>query len=334
MKKKNLLALLLALTMLAVLFTGCGASSYKYATEDSAAEAPAYPMEETVVEEEMATMDMEAAVQYSTAGGTSEEGKTKMEAQEVETFAEKIIYSGHSYMETTEFDKALAALEAAVKEFGGFVQDSNVNGTTRRNSDGTTVVVDRWGYYTVRIPTARFDEFMLLTEGIGNVTSSGRSAENVTSQYTDYEARLDTLKTQEERLLSMLEESGDLESLFALEARLSEVRYEIESIERNLRNLDQRLAYSTVNLEIQEVEVYTPTATTQRTFGEKIGDAFSDSWKGFARGCQNFVVWLVYALPTLLVLAAIAAGVVGIVVAARKADRKRRAAKVKKETEE
>lgn len=340
MKKKNLLALLLALTMLAAACTGCGASSNKYAaTEDMAESAPMEaPMmkEEAVVEEEMA-FDEAVDLQYSTAGGTSEDGKAKeepMEAQEVKTYAEKIIYSGHSYMETTEFDKALVELEKAVEEFGGFVQDSNVNGTTRRNSDGTTVVVNRWGYYTVRIPTERFNEFMLLTEGIGNVTSSGRSAENVTSQYTDYEARLESLETQEERLLSMLKESGDLESLIALEARLSEVRYEIESIERNLRNLDQRLAYSTVNLEIQEVEVYTPTANTQRSFGEKIGDAFRDSWKGFGRGCQNFVVWLVAAFPTLLVIAAIAGGVVWIVVTARKADRKRRAAKCNKETEE
>ena len=92
------------------------------------------------------------------------------------------------------------------------------------------------------------------TDGIGNVISSSRSQENVTTQYTDYEARLESLNIQEERLLAMLEESGDLESLIALESRLSEVRYEIESIERNLRNLDQRIAYSTVNLEIQEVE--------------------------------------------------------------------------------
>lgn len=340
MKKKNLLALLLALTMLAVLFTGCGASEKSYAGGDMTAEAPqAEPKEETAVEEEMifdeeaAVEDMSTAIQYSTTSGTTEDGT--MEVQEVETYAEKIIYSGYSHMETTEFDKALQALDSAVAQFGGFVQESNVNGNTRRNSDGTTVVVDRWGYYVVRIPAKRFDEFMMLTEGIGNVISSSRNAENVTSQYTDYEARLDSLNTQEERLLSMLEESGDLESLIALEARLSEVRYEIESIERNLRNLDQRLSYSTVTLEIQEVEVYTPTTTTQRSFGEKVGDAFHDSWKGFARGCQDFAVWLVYALPTLLVIAVIAAAVIGIVIGARKADRKRRQkAQSKEETEE
>ena len=334
MKKRKLFALLLALTMLAGVLTGCGASSYKYATEEGAVSAPMEaPMlkDEIMVEEEMAVMD--SVVEFSTTGGAATDGK--MEAQEVKTYAEKIIYSGHSYMETTEFDKALQELEKAVAEFGGFVQESNVNGNTKRNSDGTTVVVNRWGYYVVRIPTARFDEFMMLTEGIGNVTSSGRNAENVTSQYTDYEARLDSLNTQEERLLAMLKESGDLESLIALEARLSEVRYEIESIERNLRNLDQRLAYSTVNLEIQEVEIYTPTAATQRSFGEKIGDAFRDSWKNFGRGWQNFTVWLVYAIPTILVLVVIAVAGVGIFIGVRKASKKRRQArKAKAETEE
>lgn len=309
MKKRNLLVLVMTLTLLVSLFAGCGAKSADYATEEAS------PMEEPmmyatknemVADEEMAVEDMSTSMQ--SAGGSDEKGKET--EGEVHTYAEKIIYSGRSYMETTEFDKAVTALEQAVQQFDGFIQDSNVNGNTRRNSDGTTVVVNRWGYYTVRIPSARFDEFMTMTEGIGNVISSGRTAENVTSKYTDYEARLESLNTQEERLLSMLKESGDLESLIALEARLSEVRYEIESIERNLRDLNQRLSYSTVTVEIQEVEVYTPTATIQRSFGEKIADAFRDSWQGFGRGVQNFAVWLVGAIPTLLVLAVFATGVV------------------------
>ena len=90
----------------------------------------------------------------------------------------------------------------------------------------------------------------------------------MTSQYTDYEARLDSLRTQEERLLAMLEKSEDVESLIALEQRLADVRYELESIERNLRNLDLQISYSTINLNLQEVEVYTPTVPVQRTFSE------------------------------------------------------------------
>ncbi len=308
MKKRNLLIYFVMLTMILTLFAGCGAQSYDNVKEEAAAiEAPMMyaTKDEAPVEEEMAVEDMSVSMQ--SAGGTAGEDGA-MDVDEVKTYAEKIIYSGRSYLETTEFDEALLALDKAVQQYGGFVQDSNVSGNTSYNSDGTTAVVNRWGYFVVRIPADAFDSFMAMTAQIGNVTNSSRTAENVTSQYTDHEARLESLNMQEERLLSMLGESGDLESLIALEARLSEVRYEIESIERKLRNLDQQLAYSTVTLEIQEVEVYTPTAAVQRSFGEKIADAFHDSWKGFARGWQNFAVWLVSAVPTLLILAIVGFG--------------------------
>ena len=284
-------------------------------------------MYEAVVEEapaEEAKVEMES-VEFST---TSQEGSGEsMSVEKVKSFSEKIIYSGRVYMETTEFDKAVAALDQAISSFDGFVQESNIHGDTRHNEDGTTSVVNRWGYYVVRIPTDKFDAFMNLADDIGNVTNSGRTAENVTSQYTDYEARLSSLYTQEERLLNMLEESGDLESLIQLEARLSEVRYEIESIERNLRNLDQRLAYSTISLELQEVEIYTPTVPVQRTFGEKLRDAFADGWNSFVRGMQNFIVNNVRSLPGLVLFVVIVGAALLVV---RKVLRKRKVRKAQK----
>ena len=319
-----------------LLFTACGAKTESAVTtqastadmaweEAKAEEAPA----EAVVEYEMTEATADS---LTTASAGSSEA---MSVEEVQTYAEKIIYSGHVYMETTTFDDAIAALDKAVQEFGGFVQDSSVNGNARRYEDGTTVVEDRWAYYVVRIPSAKFDAFMTIADGIGNVTSASRTAENVTSQYTDYEARLSSLYTQEERLLVMLEQSGDLESLITLEERLSEVRYEIESIERNLRNLDQKLAYSTVTLELEEVEVYTPTVTVQRTFGEKLGDAFSDGWSGFVRGLQRFVLWLAEALPTLVLLAVIIGGGVLVFFRVKKrAQKKAEAQKAQKEEEQ
>ncbi len=303
-KKQTILAVLLTLVLLLGLLTGCGASEAPMADMEYSKNESA-PMEEPAMPEE------EAGGFATYQSMTTDDVADGMAVEPVQTYAEKIIYTGQVYLETREFDEAVASLDKAVKEFGGFVQDSSVNGHTRNYDDGTTEVVNRWGIYTVRIPVEKFDAFMSLAGELGNVTSSSRSAENVTSQYTDHEARLSSLKIQEERLLAMLEESGDLESLIQLEARLSEVRYEIESIERSLRDLDQRLAYSTVTVELQEVEVYTPTATTRRSFGEKIADAFRDGWSSFSRGFQNFSVSLVYSLPTLILLAVIA--VVGVV---------------------
>lgn len=325
---KKTLALLLSLLLLLAALTGCGAKSEEAASVE-APSAMADMKYEMAVEEEAPAEEMKAememgAVEFTTT--TQDSADEAMSVEEVKTYAEKIIYSGHVYMETTEFDNAITALDQAVKSYGGFVQESSVNGNTQHNSDGTTSVVNRWGYYVVRIPTDKFEAFMALADGIGNVTSSSRTAENVTSQYTDYEARLASLYTQEERLLKMLEESGDLESLIQLEARLSEVRYEIESIERNLRNLDQRLAFSTVTLELREVEIYTPTVPVQRTFGEKLKEAFADGWSSFVRGIQRFIVNLARSLPGLILFVVIVAAVLLVV---RKLFRIRKSRKAK-----
>lgn len=190
------------------------------------------------------------------------------------------------------------------------MENSNVSGDTRWNNDGTTSVVNRWAYYTFRIPAEKFEYFLQLTHTYGNVLSTSRSAQNVTSSYTDFEARLSSLNTQEERLLDMLSKSTDVETLIALEQRLSDVRYEIESIERNLRNYDAQIRYSTIDLTIREVELYTPTVPIRRSFGEKLEIALSDGWTQFMRGTQNLLLGLAASLPALILLLVLAAAVI------------------------
>ena len=189
------------------------------------------------------------------------------------------------------------------------MENSNVSGDTRWNKDGTTSVVNRWAYYTFRIPAEKFEYFLQLTHTYGNVLSTSRSAQNVTSSYTDFEARLSSLNTQEERLLDMLSKSTDVETLIALEQRLSDVRYEIESTERNLRNYDAQIRYSTIDLSIREVELYTPSAPIRRSFGEKLEIALSDGWTRFVRGTQDLLLGLAACLPVLVLLIILAAAV-------------------------
>ena len=322
--KKRIALLMSALLLLSVL-TACGSAAYDTGAVTESVKEHSYQNTAADLfydapEEPMAEAEVEEIVTYSSS---IQEGGSAMAPEQVQTYAEKIIYSGYVTMQTTEFDEAVAKLEQSVKDFGGFVQDSGVQGHARTMSDGTTVIQDRWAHYVVRIPTDNFDLFMTSADGIGNVTNSSRSAQNVTSQYTDYEARLESLTIQEERLLEMLKQSGDLDSLITLEARLSEVRYEIESIERNLRNLDQRLAYSTIELDVSEVEKYTPYVPVTRTFGEKLADAFSDGWTDFTDGVEDFILFLAESILTLLFLAAL---VVVIVVLIRRR-RQRRTAK-------
>lgn len=324
MKKQSILSILIAALLVLTIFTGCAANS-KMAAADTASAPNGYydsKQEAAAAETPMeAPAEPEEEFAYDTVA-TTEAGSGAAETPEpddsVADYTAKIIYTASVSIETTEFDKAVAALESQVQKIGGFVESSNVTGDTQYNSDGTTSIVNRWAFYTVRIPCEQFEAFLHETEGFGNVTSTSRDAQNVTSAYTDYEARLSSLNTQEERLLDMLSKSEDVETLIALEQRLSDVRYEIESIERSLRNYDMQIKYSTVDLDLREVEVYTPTVPVRRTFSQKLSDSLSDGWMGFTRGVQNIILGLASALPALILLAVIVIVVIVLVKNARK----------------
>ncbi len=315
MKKRNhTRILLLCVVLMLSLLAGCGkaAEGMPYDKEAPAAE----PMEP-----EMAyRSEIDDYALTTDASAVTEEAQSTAKPN----FDEKIIYSGYLRIETTEFDKAVESVAAMITEFGGFIETSEVDGNTRYNSDGTTTLVDRSAYYTLRVPCERFQEFLKRSGSIGNVLSSNTTAENITSQFTDAEARKTSLAVQEERLLSMMEQTTDIDSLIALESRLSEVRYEREAIERQLINWQNSVDYSTVTLNLTEVEIYTPVASVNRTFGEKLTTAFADGWNSFVDFGKRFVLWLAEALPTLLLLALLTAGIILLV----RTIRRRRKAKM------
>lgn len=336
MKKTRFLALVLALVLTCSLAACAAKSAAPMAYDNTASAADQYKSDAVSAEmpAEAPTMEeTERAENSITTQSYAGQDDAASDAP-TESLADKMIYSANLEIQTTEYDAAIAALESSVTAFGGFVEQSNTYGDIRYNDDGTSRVVNRMADYVVRVPAKRFQEFLSQADGLGNVLSCNRYAENVTSHYTDQEARLASLYTQEERLLSMLEKSEDVESLIALEERLADVRYEIESIERNLRNLDRRIAYSSVTISLHEVEIYTPTKPVQRTFGEKLSDALTDGWRSFSRGVQYFLIDLVYALPGIILFLLIAGAAVLIALRLRKKRKAKKAAKAARAAEE
>lgn len=295
---KRTLSLLLVVTLLAAMLAACGAQS---------APTESYFGTDTVVTEEA----MEAP---SMAGGGN--AKAADEAEQMpsaEQLSEKIIYTADVAMETTDFDTASDALTSSVKSMGGFVENSGVYGDTVYDETGAVRVIDRTANYTFRIPAASFDAFLTQVGGIGNVTSKNINASNVTSQYTDYEARLTSLRTEQTRLLELLEKADNVDALIALETKLTDVRYEIDAIERNLRNLDNEIAYSTVYVYLREVAGYRPSVSVQRSIWQRIADAFVGGWQNLVELLGDFVVFLSGAFFGIVILAIFVIVIVRIV---------------------
>ena len=130
----------------------------------------------------------------------------------------------------------------------------------------------------------------------------------MTLQYSDIESRKKSLTIEQDRLWELLEKAESVDSIIALEARLSEIRYQLESFESQLRTYDNQVDYSTVSISIDEVRVLTPT--TPDTIATRIQKGFSRNLEGVCNGMVNFFVWFLSSLPSLVLLAVVIMAVV------------------------
>ena len=243
-----------------------------------------------------------------------------------DTKPDKIIYSADATIETTDLDAALDALNALSEKYSAWIESSSVNGANYSDISRGRLSL-RSASYTLRIPSESFDTLMHSLSDIGNVPYSHIYTDNVTAQYYDTQARLDSYKTQEQSLLRLMEKAESVEDIITIESKLAEVRYSIESLQSTLNNWDRRVSYSTVNLTVEEVAEYTPETIVKPSFGQKFVKAVRDGFKTAGEVISGFVLWLVEALPTLVIAAAV---IFALFLLVRSFVRKRKAKKAEK----
>lgn len=213
----------------------------------------------------------------------------------------KIIKRGYIYMETLEFD-------VTTQVIGDLLNKYNAYTAYAENNSGSLQTYER-GYqrrfsrYTIKVPAEKFEAMYQELQTIAHVMNANEGREDVTSQFVDVQARLTTLRVQEERLLTLLEGAENYEAIVELEKALQETRYEIERFTTNLRNLEEQVAFSTIDLNLQEVyektEVEVPEVTM--TFGERIFSGLQQTMEDILRGGQNLIVFLITKSPYLIV---------------------------------
>lgn len=223
-----------------------------------------------------------------------------------ENFEEKLIVTVRLHAETTAFDTALASLRTAVVTYGGYEESFSANG----KSYGSADTYCRNASLTLRIPSEKLDDFLGTVGGLVNITNESNSMQNATEEYYDLAARVNVLEEERTAYENMLEKAMEVEDVLKIKDRLYDVISEIEAAKTRMKVIDSRASYSTVHLSLQEVIVYSQVPTVKTTFGERIGNTFRESWQNFGTGCQNFAVWFVGAIPTLLVLAVIGTAIV------------------------
>lgn len=286
---KRFYASMLALIMIFSL-CACGAGSNMAKSES----APAEPM---------AAADMMYTMNTAGGFGMAEEAmEAEMGGEDnaPDTDPEKIIYSADATLETTDFDAALSGVMELVEKNGGWVESSSINGANYYSiSRGNSY--NRSAYYVLRIPGDKFQLMMNSLSQLGNVPYTHIYTENVTAQYYDTQARLTAYEAQEQRLVEMMEIAETVEDVIAIEDKLTDVRYRIDSLQTSLNNWDRRVNYSTLNLSVEEVREYTPDEN-KISYGQELINAFTDAIEGVGEFFKNALVFIVSVIPALVII--------------------------------
>jgi hypothetical protein len=269
-----------ALLVLLVLLAGCGGSAGGAQVSGGGADSAA--VAETSVEAERAAdggdgggEDGAAATDGSAATGRS------------------IIRTGEVRLRVDDYEAARANLTAAVEARGGYVSDSAKQVHDRDEESWTS------GRVVLRVPAENFSETMTTVEREGRVLESSTSTQDVTDQVVDLQARLDNLRAERDRLRELYERANDTEDVLAVERRLSEVQTEIERTEARLQNIQRRVAYSTITVEMAEPRPDRPAP--DQWYDTPVLAAFLDSVHGVGVVLRATVVAAAYAAPYLLV---------------------------------
>ncbi|MBR3870178.1 MAG: DUF4349 domain-containing protein [Clostridia bacterium] len=297
---KKTLCILLALLMVLSLF-GCGANAKNKVAQDD------YAVEESYT----AYSDMAGGSTMNYTADSKTDGIVP-QAEESLLNDRKIIYTAHINVETTDFEKGVTALENLVAKYGGYIANSDVSGNTQYSEAGTATIVNRRGWYEVNIPAGMLDAFLEESGNVGNVTGKNKSSNDITEAYSDTEIRLETLRVEQQRLLELLAKADTIEAIIQIEDKLSQLSYEIESHEATKRSWDKQISFSSVTVNLREVELYTDVTYGNRSVWQRIGDSFVGGFKAFGRGIVNFFIELVYLLPYVIIIVAVVITVIVI----------------------
>ena len=217
------------------------------------------------------------------AGGT---GTLSAEAAQTST---KLIYTANLTIESKDFDAARTALTDAVSAAGGYLESSNESSYT--GSSRTLSL-------TIRVPQDNYASFLEAAAQAGNLVDKSEQVQDVTTQYMDIEARLDSLKEQRARLQELKASADNLSDLLQIESSLSDVQYQLESYQSQLDWYSRQVECCTVYLSLEEVQTYT---TVEEGFGSRIQNALREGWSGFVETVQSVAVFLVGHWPFIVV---------------------------------
>jgi hypothetical protein len=254
---------LVSLIIFAVLLAACGGGSVTY----ESATAPAPPAAPQLAE---VAWEMDDYFDSSTGFGRSDLPPTPASNTVIDE--RMVIRTSEISLEVSDFNGTVVSIEEIINSYGGFVENAN-----QWQFSGNVNRLLWQGNFTLRVPVAHFDTVNGLITELGHVNNFSAWSEDITLQFTDMQSRLAVREEEERRILSVMENTDDLEILIELEARLANTRIVLERYRRRMIELDHLASFSTITVWLREASENEYVFSIFDGFTGRIASAFSNS---------------------------------------------------------
>lgn len=233
----------------------------------------------------------EEAMEVAPAGGPS--GKTSVSQplpNPADTVAKQIIKTASLVYEVKNLPQVNQKVDSLVKRSSGYISSSNQHNSQRRHELNLVL----W------VPSRHFDGLMQALSTLPErIDHKSVEAQDVTEQYVDLRSRLQTKKKVEKRYQELLQKANTVKEILEVEDKLRYLQEEIEAKEGQLRYLTHQVGYSTIQLNLYEVQAYEYLPSRAPHFGQQILSALDGGWQMLL----GLVLLLFRLWPLLLLLA-------------------------------
>lgn len=221
----------------------------------------------------------------------SDENGTNKDVQsskKTDTISKKIIKNGDMKIQVGDIKKAQSQVNEIIRKNSAYVQKEEFQNTDM--DDNLTLII--------RVPHKNFDKLVRsFSNGVGSVLSKNISSNDVTEEYTDVAIKLANKKIYLEKYRDMLKSAATTKDMLEIQENIRELEDEIDVAEGRLRFIDDRVNYSTLNLNLYKEKVRS-SATSKIGFGSRFADSVTEGWNSFI----SFLLGIISLWPFFLII--------------------------------
>jgi hypothetical protein len=142
---------------------------------------------------------------------------------------------------------------------------------------------------------------------VGAVKQERQWTQDVTDQYADLEHRLAVLQEHEQKLQELALKAADFDEWLRLAKEINEVRLQVENLQGSLKQLANKVEYSTINVALVQPAPGTVAVQQGEGLWQQMIAAFSGSLAHLTSLGRSLLIGLAGALPVLVPLGALIA---------------------------